>query len=79
MKFFHKWQHFTFVFSGSIYDLTGSYDLPFFIAGVLLVLSSIVSFMVPLVAKISKNNNSSQNPGVVRDQEMMSEDQESVV
>lgn len=65
--------------SGSIYDLTGSYDLPFFIAGVLLVLSSIVSFMVPFVARVSKNNNPPQNPGVVRDQEMISEDQESVV
>lgn len=69
-----------FCFSGSIYDLTGSYDLPFFIAGVLLVISSLVSFMVPLVERVSKNKkNPPQNPGVVRDQEMMSEDQESVV
>lgn len=65
--------------AGSIYDFTGSYDLPFFIAGVLLVLSAIVSFMVPLVARVSKNNTAQQNPEVVRDQEVMSEDQESVV
>ncbi|XP_035211198.1 monocarboxylate transporter 12-like isoform X2 [Stegodyphus dumicola] len=67
--------------AGSIYDLTGSYDLPFFIAGVLLIISAIVSFMVPVVARISKNEEPQANPEVVRDenQDVMSDDQESVV
>ena len=65
--------------SGSIYDLTGSYDLPFFIAGVLLIVSAILSFLVPLVATVAKPEQ--PNPDIVRDenQDVLSEDQESVV
>lgn len=67
--------------AGSIYDLTGSYDLPFFFAGVLLMISAAVSFMVPLVARRSAKSGQPPNPEVVRDEnhDMMSEDQESVV
>lgn len=59
--------------------MTGSYDLPFFIAGILLIISAGVSFLVPVVAKLSKDKQ--HNPEVVRDehQEVMSDDQESVV
>ncbi|XP_054723796.1 monocarboxylate transporter 12-like [Uloborus diversus] len=67
--------------AGSIYDLTGSYDLPFFIAGVLLMISAGVSFMVPCAARLSEKNNAANNPEIVRDenQDVMSDDQESVV
>ncbi|GIX85193.1 monocarboxylate transporter 9 [Caerostris extrusa] len=68
--------------AGSIYDMTGSYDLPFFIAGVLLIVSAIVSFMVPLAIRLSENNNQANNNSeVVREDihDVMSDDQESVV
>ncbi|GFX41950.1 monocarboxylate transporter 2 [Trichonephila clavipes] len=65
--------------AGSIYDMTGSYDLPFFIAGVLLVVSAIISFMVPVAARLSKDKAAAAE--VVRDDnhDVMSDDQESVV
>ncbi|XP_015912580.1 monocarboxylate transporter 9 isoform X2 [Parasteatoda tepidariorum] len=65
--------------AGSIYDWTGSYDLPFFIAGILLIGAAIISFLIPCVAK--REEEKQQNPEVVRDenQDVLSDDQESVV
>lgn len=66
--------------AGSLYDLTGSYDLPFYIAGVLLMISSALSFMVPLVSKQCKKDASGP-PDAPREenQDVVSDDQESVV
>lgn len=67
--------------AGSLYDTTGSYDLPFYIAGVLLMISSALSFMIPLVDKRYNKETASGPPEVPRDenQDVISDDQESVV
>ncbi|GFU52572.1 monocarboxylate transporter 13 [Nephila pilipes] len=67
--------------AGSIYDMTGSYDLPFFIAGVLLVVSAMISFLVPVAARLSKDKAQAGASEVVRDDnhDVLSDDQESVV
>ncbi|GBL89478.1 Monocarboxylate transporter 12 [Araneus ventricosus] len=66
--------------AGTIYDMTGSYDIPFYIAGVLLIVSALISFMVPLV--VNREKAQANNAGVVRGDEnhdVVSDDQESVV
>lgn len=40
--------------AGSMFDMTQSYDVPFFLAGVFLFISSAISFMVPFVRRYLK-------------------------
>lgn len=40
---------------GTIYDLTHSYAIPFYVAGGLFVISAFFSFMAPVLAKRRKN------------------------
>lgn len=35
------------MFAGSVYDWTGNYDIPFYLAGCLLILSGILTFFIP--------------------------------
>ncbi|XP_055949917.1 monocarboxylate transporter 12-like isoform X1 [Argiope bruennichi] len=42
--------------AGSIYDWTGSYDIPFFLAGGLLIFSGVCTFFVPWLQRRSKIN-----------------------
>ncbi|KFM70016.1 Monocarboxylate transporter 14, partial [Stegodyphus mimosarum] len=37
--------------AGSVYDLTGSYDIPFFLAGALLISSGVCTFFIPWLSK----------------------------
>ena len=43
-----------FIVSGSVFDMTQSYDVPFWLAGIFLFISSAVSFMVPCVRRYVK-------------------------
>lgn len=36
---------------GSVFDMTQSYDVPFWLAGIFLFISSAISFMVPCVRR----------------------------
>lgn len=50
------WYHVTitiFNVSGSLYDWTGSYDIPFYLAGALLISSGLCTFMIPWLTKRS--------------------------
>ena len=35
------------IFIGTIYDFTGSFDLTFYAAGTLLIMSAVVAFFIP--------------------------------
>lgn len=47
--------------AGSLFDFTGSYDVPFFLSGAMLVVSGIMSFFIPYV------RNTAQKLEVVQD------------
>lgn len=42
-----------FIFLGSVYDWTGSYDIPFYLAGALLISSGLCTFFIPWLNKKS--------------------------
>lgn len=44
--------------AGAIYDMTNSYDIPFYTAGALFGLSAIASFMAPVAVKYRKTPDS---------------------
>lgn len=35
--------------AGSLFDMTGSYDVPFFVSGTMLIVSGAMSFFIPCV------------------------------
>ena len=43
--------------AGSIFDMTQSYDVPFWLAGVFLFVSAAISFMVPFVRRYLKRRD----------------------
>lgn len=45
---------------GSVFDMTQSYDVPFWLAGIFLFISSAISFMVPLVRRWAKRKEVAQ-------------------
>lgn len=47
--------------AGILRDITNSYTVPFFVAGGLFGLSSLISFMIPVVRRITKNKNKVQD------------------
>lgn len=47
--------------AGSMFDMTQSYDVPFFLAGVFLFISSAISFMVPFVRRYMKRRERDQH------------------
>lgn len=40
--------------TGSVFDMTQSYDVPFWLAGIFLFISAGISFMVPCVSRYIK-------------------------
>ncbi|EFX71872.1 hypothetical protein DAPPUDRAFT_326804 [Daphnia pulex] len=46
--------------AGSVFDMTQSYDVPFWLAGIFLFISSAISFMVPLVRRWVKRKEDAQ-------------------
>lgn len=44
--------------AGAIYDITNSYDIPFYTAGGLFALSAIASFLAPVAVKYRKQPES---------------------
>ncbi|XP_046452111.1 monocarboxylate transporter 14-like isoform X1 [Daphnia pulex] len=46
--------------AGSVFDMTQSYDVPFWLAGIFLFISSAISFMVPLVRRWVKRKEDAE-------------------
>jgi len=62
---FVGFDNFIFLFNlifalGSVYDMTQSYDVPFWLAGIFLFISSGISFMVPLVRRWAKRKEDAE-------------------
>lgn len=49
--------------AGALYDMTNSYDLPFYVAGGLFALSAITSFMAPFMKRFSPNGEAPHADG----------------
>lgn len=62
LKFANSFLNFTAIvgtpLAGAIYDITNSYDIPFYTAGALFGLSAIASFLAPVAVKYRKQPES---------------------